>query len=319
MPESIISIRNLTKQYNTTQTKAVDGISFEINKGELFAFLGVNGAGKSTTINILCTLLAKSGGEVSVCGFDLDRQTDKVKKNIGVVFQNGVLDEKLSVSDNLMFRGALFGLDKKTLKKRIHHLAERLTMTEFLKRPYGKLSGGQKRKCDIARALITHPKILFLDEPTTGLDPQSRVDLWHVIRDIRDTYHTTIFLTTHYMEEVNGADRVAIMDKGRILCIDTPESLKSKYSYDTVKLTVNKASDQSKAGQKEKEKIENTLKEQHIEYEYCVDTFILKTQNGLDYIDLLAVLKPLLSSVEIIKGDMDSVFLNVVGRRAEHV
>ncbi|WP_343209361.1 ABC transporter ATP-binding protein [Anaerolentibacter hominis] len=309
MPEAVITISNLTKQYNAARVKAVDGISFEVNRGELFAFLGVNGAGKSTTINILCTLLGKTGGEVSVCGFDIERQPDEVKNNIGVVFQTGVLDDKLSVSDNLMFRGALFGLDKKTLAKRINNLAVRLGMTEFLKRPYGKLSGGQKRKCDIARALISNPKILFLDEPTTGLDPQSRVDLWQVIRDIRDEFHTTIFLTTHYMEEVNSADRIAIIDKGRLLCLDTPEGLKSNYSYDTVKLTVKNNNT---------EKIENILKEHKLEYQFSVDTFTLKVKSGLERIEMLAGLKALLSSVEIIKGDMDSVFLNVVGGRTEN-
>lgn len=310
MQDIIIEIKNLTKCYKTTQVKAVDRICFKVNRGELFAFLGVNGAGKSTTINILCTLLSKTSGDVSVCGFDIEKEMDKVKNNIGIVFQNGVLDEKLSVFDNLLLRGALFGIDKKTLTKRIDNLTIRLSMTDFLKRQYGKLSGGQKRKCDIARALISNPKILFLDEPTTGLDPQSRVDMWQIIQDIRNEFHTTIFLTTHYMEEVNNADRVAIIHSGQLLCIDTPESLKSKYSYDTIRLTVNE--DKIK-------KMENVLKAQKIEYQFSVDTFTIKSKNGLDCIEMLTNLKPLLSSVEIIKGDMDSVFLNVVDRGIENV
>lgn len=309
MQEAVIRIKNLTKQYNSAQVNAVDGISFDVNKGELFAFLGVNGAGKSTTINILCTLLSKTDGEVSICGFDVQKEAEKVKSNIGVIFQNGVLDEKLSVYDNLVIRGALFGIDKKTLSKRIDNLANRLTMTDFLKRPYGKLSGGQKRKCDIARALISNPKILFLDEPTTGLDPQSRADMWQVIKDIRSEFHTTVFLTTHYMEEVSGADRVAIIDKGKLLCIDTPENLKSQYSQDTVKLT---------AKENHEKEIENALKLQKIEFEFSVDTFTVHTKNGIDLIDQISQLKTMLSSVEMIKGDMDSVFLNVVGRRFSH-
>ncbi|MEG1027790.1 MAG: ATP-binding cassette domain-containing protein, partial [Oscillospiraceae bacterium] len=248
----------------------------------------------------------KTSGEVSVCGYDVQKEVDKVRDNIGVVFQSGVLDDKLSVYDNLVIRGALFDVDKKTLVRRINNLANRLSMTDFLKRPYGKLSGGQKRKCDIARALISNPKILFLDEPTTGLDPQSRADLWQVIKDIRVEFNTTVFLTTHYMEEVNSADRVAIIDKGQLLCIDTPENLKSKYSYDIVKLTVKEDN---------QNEIEKALQSEKIEFEFCVDTFILHTKNGLELIELIAKLKPMLSSVEIIKGDMDSVFLNVVGRR----
>lgn len=306
MQDTVIKIKDLTKQYNSTQVKAVDGISFDVKEGELFAFLGVNGAGKSTTINILCTLLTKTSGHVSLCGFDIQKEQARVKENIGVVFQNGVLDNKLTVYDNLIIRGTLFGIDKKTLIERILNLANRLSMTDFLKRPYEKLSGGQKRKCDIARALISNPKILFLDEPTTGLDPQSRVDMWQVIKDIRDEFHTTIFLTTHYMDEVNGADRVAIIDKGQLLCIDTPENLKSKYSYDTVKITTN---------ENHKKEIENTLLSEKIEFEFSVDNFIINTKSGLDLIDIISKLKPMISSVEIVKGDMDSVFLNVVGRR----
>lgn len=306
MQETVISIKDLTKQYDSTQVKAVDGITFDVKKGELFAFLGVNGAGKSTTINILCTLLSKTDGEASVCGFDIQKDVDMVKNSIGVVFQNGVLDDKLSAYDNLVIRGSMFGIDKKTLEKRINNLAARLSMNDFLKRPYGKLSGGQRRKCDIARALISNPKILFLDEPTTGLDPQSRVDMWHVIKDIRNEFHTTVFLTTHYMEEVGDADRVAIIDKGQLLCIDTPENLKSKYSYDTVKLT---------SKENDEKDIERLLQAEKIEFQFSVDTFNIYTKNGLDFIDQISKLKPMLSSVEIIKGDMDSVFLNVVGRR----
>ncbi|MEG2044794.1 MAG: ABC transporter ATP-binding protein [Clostridia bacterium] len=305
MQDSIIKIRDLTKCYSAG-IKAVDGISFDVYEGELFAFLGVNGAGKSTTINILCTLLTKTSGDVLVCGFDVLKEIDKVKDKIGVVFQNGVLDDKLSVYDNLVIRGSLFGIDKKTLLKRIENLANRLSMNEYLKRPYEKLSGGQKRKCDIARALISNPKILFLDEPTTGLDPQSRMDMWQVIRDIRDEFHTTVFLTTHYMEEVNGANRVAIIDKGKLLCIDTPENLKSHYSYDTVRLTADK---------KNQKEVEKAIISKELDFQFDVDTFTINVKSGLEIISLISDVRSLLSSVEIIKGDMDSVFLNVVGRR----
>lgn len=309
MNQSVIKIDNLTKQYSSTDVKAVDNISFEVKQGELFAFLGVNGAGKSTTINILCTLLKKTSGDISICGFDIEKDVDSVKRNIGIVFQNGVLDDNLSVYDNLYIRGTLYGLDKQTLKKRIDNLVNRLNMKEFINRPYGRLSGGQKRKGDIARALISNPKIIFLDEPTTGLDPQSRVDMWQVIKDVRDEFKTTVFLTTHYMEEVEDADRVAIMDKGNLLCIDTPENLKSKYSQDTVRLTVSESN---------KQEVENILKSHKIDYSFAVDTFIINIKNGIDLIDVIAQIKSIISSVEIIKGDMDSVFLNVVGRVFEN-
>ena len=309
MGEVIIKVKDLIKQYNSNQVKAVDGISFDVKKGELFAFLGVNGAGKSTTINILCTLLSKSSGEVSLCGYDIEKDIENVKNNIGIVFQNGILDEMLSVYDNLIIRGTLFGIDKKTLIKRIDNLKNRLSMSDFIKRPYGKLSGGQKRKSDIARALISNPKILFLDEPTTGLDPQSRIDMWQVIKDIRNEFNTTVFLTTHYMEEVNGADRVAIIDKGKLLCIDTPEELKIKYSYDTIKLIVKS---------EYKNEVENILRENKSNFEILDQTITIIIKDGIDMIDIIAKIKPMLISVEIIKGDMDSVFLNVIKRGEVH-
>ena len=303
--KEIINISNLTKVYNSNKLCAVDDISFNVYENEFFAFLGVNGAGKSTTINILCTLLEKSKGSIEVCGYNIEDDVDKVKANIGVVFQNGLLDKELSVYDNLIFRGSLFGIDKKELNERIDFLSKKLAFEKFLNREYGKLSGGQKRKADIARALLTNPKVLFLDEPTTGLDPQSRIDLWNVINDVRKEFNTTIFLTTHYMEEVNSADRVAIIDGGKILCIDTPENLKSKYSNDIVKLTTN---------ENNKKALEEKLKDQNVAYKYLVDTFIITLKDSMSLTDFIDDNKKYISSIEIKKGDMDSVFLNIVGK-----
>lgn len=303
--KEIINISNLTKVYNSNKLCAVDDISFNVYENEFFAFLGVNGAGKSTTINILCTLLEKSKGSIEVCGYNIEDDVDKVKENIGVVFQNGLLDKELSVYDNLIFRGSLFGIDKKELNERIDFLSKKLAFEKFLNREYGKLSGGQKRKADIARALLTNPKVLFLDEPTTGLDPQSRIDLWNVINDVRKEFNTTIFLTTHYMEEVNSADRVAIIDGGKILCIDTPENLKSKYSNDIVKLTTN---------ENNKKALEEKLKDQNVAYKYLVDTFIITLKDSMSLTDFIDDNKKYISSIEIKKGDMDSVFLNIVGK-----
>jgi len=307
--QKVIEIDNLVKRYRSSGVNAVDGVSFDVQEGELFAFLGVNGAGKSTLINILCTLLSKSSGNVKVCGFDVEKQGNEVRQAIGVVFQNNVLDAQLSVFDNLAVRATFYDLNKAQSKERIGELAARLGMTDYLTRPYGKLSGGQRRKCDIARALIASPKILFLDEPTTGLDPQSRMDLWNVIQDIQKQYHTTVFMSTHYMEEVNIADRVAMIDKGKLLCLDTPQRLKSKYSLDTIKLTVQQGA---------KSMIEQKLKSLNIVYSFSSDTFSMHVKNAVDMLDAIYGFKLQLRDIEIIKGDMDSVFLNVVGRRFDH-
>lgn len=301
---AILKINNLVKQYNSLSVKAVDGISFEVYEGELFCLLGVNGAGKSTTINIICTLLEKTSGDVGLNGYTLDHDDNAIRQSIGVVFQGNVLDSVLTVEENILSRAAFYGLDNAQAKKRLAYLAERLSMTSFLNRRYERLSGGQRRKCDIARALLAEPKVLFLDEPTTGLDPQSRIELWETIEDIRKTDKMTVFLTTHYMEETENADRVAIIDSGKILCIDTPQRLKTEYSSDTLRLVVKNGC--------------NAELEQHLsDFELVADTYIVKMKNGIDAIDFLPKVKPFLDSFEMEKGNMDNVFLNVVGRKAE--
>ena len=302
--DTVLKIENLIKQYRASSVNAVDGISFEVFEGELFCLLGVNGAGKSTTINIICTLLEKKSGNVTLNGFALGKDDTAIRQNIGIVFQGNVLDGVLTVEENILSRAEFYGLNKAEAKKRLAHLAEKLSMTGFLGRKYDKLSGGQRRKCDIARALISEPKVLFLDEPTTGLDPQSRIELWETIEEIRRTEKMTVFLTTHYMEETEKADRVAIIDNGKILCIDTPQRLKTKYSTDTLRLVVKKGC--------------NAQLEQLISnYEVVADTYSINMKNGLDSIELLSQVKPYLDSFELEKGNMDNVFLNVVGRKAE--
>ena len=304
MSQVALQIDNLVKRYSTAKTNAVDDISFEVYAGELFCLLGVNGAGKSTTINIICTLVGKTAGSVILNGLRLGWNDNLIRQSIGVVFQGNVLDNVLTTSENILSRAAFYGLNKTDAKKRLRYLAERLSMTSFLGQRYEKLSGGQRRKCDIARALLANPSILFLDEPTTGLDPQSRVELWETIEDIRKESNMTVFLTTHYMEETDRADRVAIMDYGKILCLDTPQKLKTEYSDDTLRLIVK--TDQ------------NAEVEQHLdEFELVADTYTVKLRNGLDAIDILPHVKPYLDSFELEKGNMDNVFLNVVGRKAE--
>ena len=304
MNQTVLSIENLVKRYAGSNVNAVDDISFDVLAGELFCLLGVNGAGKSTTINIICTLIGKTSGNVTLNGLTLGRNDNEIRRSIGVVFQGNVLDGVLTAEENILSRAAFYGLDGAGAKKRLAYLAGRLSMTGFLGRRYDRLSGGQRRKCDIARALLAEPKILFLDEPTTGLDPQSRIELWETIEDIRKTDKMTVFLTTHYMEETDNAGRVAIIDGGRVLCIDTPQRLKTEYSSDTLRLVV-------KSGLNAE--LEQCLKD----FELVADTYIVKMKNGLEAIDLLPRVKPYLDSFEMEKGNMDSVFLNVVGRKAE--
>lgn len=219
-----IRVENLVKTFK--DVRAVDGISFTANEGELFAFLGENGAGKSTSIAVICGLLKKDGGKVYVAGRDID-EDDSVKSEIGVVFQASVLDKALSARDNLTFRAALYGITGKDCEKRIEELNALLDFGEFIDRPLAKLSGGQKRKIDIARALLNKPKILILDEPTTGLDPQTRKTVWAVAEKLRREEKMTVFLTTHYMEEAAKADYVVILDHGKIAAEGTPRQLKT--------------------------------------------------------------------------------------------
>lgn len=309
MGKNAIEIIELSKKYKSNKNLSLNHISLSVKEGEFFAFLGVNGAGKSTTINIISTLISKTSGGVFINGLDLDANADAIKEKIGVVFQKGILDDDLTVLDNLLIRGKLYNLNEKDLKKNINNICNELNMSYFINNKYGKLSGGEKRKADIARALILKPRILFLDEPTTGLDPKSRLDLWKIIKKIYKNNNMTIFLTTHYMEEVNDADRIAIIDKGNILAIDTPETLKSKYSNDTIKLTVSKHN---------KSLLEKKLDLKNIKYDFVVDTFIISIQNGIDFIEFINDNKKLISSVQILKGDMDNVFLNIVGRKLEN-
>ena len=226
MESDIIKISHLNKSFG--EVKAVNNLSFRVKKGELFAFLGVNGAGKSTTISILCGLLKKDSGTVQVNGIEIDKAGAQTKRMLGVVFQDSVLDKPLTVKENLMSRAALYGITGNAFDKRLQELVEILDFNEFLNRPVGKLSGGQRRRIDIARALLHRPEILILDEPTTGLDPQTRQLIWNVIEKLQKTEDMTVFLTTHYMEEAIDADRIIVMDGGRIVMDGKPAEIFSR-------------------------------------------------------------------------------------------
>ena len=230
----ILEIEHLSKSYGNV--KAVDDISFDIERGEFFSFLGVNGAGKSTTINIITTVLPKDKGKITLAGHDLDKDPMFVRSKTGIVFQNSVLDQRLSVYDNLSSRASLYGLAGAEKKRRIGEISEMLGLDEFIKRPYSKLSGGQRRRTDIARALIHTPELLILDEPTTGLDPKTRKTVWETVERIRRQSGMSILLTTHYMEESDKADRIVIIDEGKLVAEGSPVQLKDRYSSDCVKI-----------------------------------------------------------------------------------
>lgn len=296
--EHIIEIQNLSKSFG--DVKAVQNLSFCVKKGELFAFLGVNGAGKSTTISILCGQLSRDAGSVMVCGQDVDHDMDRIKRQLGVVFQNSVLDQALSVRDNLASRAALYGITGRALERRLAELDELLGLKELLGRPVGKLSGGQRRRIDIARALLHEPEILILDEPTTGLDPQTRKLLWDVIFRMRREKHMTVFLTTHYMEEATDADYVVILDCGSIAAEGTPLSLKNTYSADYITLY----------GVSEEQ-----VRSLALPYETMRDAYRLSVASPAVATELILHHPDLFRDYEITKGRMDDVFLAVTGRK----
>lgn len=296
--KKIIEIKNLCKSFG--DIKAVDDLSFSVREGELFAFLGINGAGKSTTINILCGQMSKDGGTITVNGADLDKNVDSIKSELGVVFQNSVLDASLSVYDNLESRAALYGIYDKEFKKRLSELSKLLEFETLLKRSVGKLSGGQRRRIDIARALLHRPKILILDEPTTGLDPQTRKMLWNVIYDLRKNENMTVFLTTHYMEEAADADYVVILDSGKISAEGRPIELKNRYSGDFITIY---SSDKE------------TVEKLGVEYEVLRDAFRLQIPNTAKATELIINNPEVFCDYEITKGKMDDVFLAVTGKK----
>ncbi len=295
--ENIIEIRNLHKSYG--DVKAVVDLSFRVKKGELFAFLGVNGAGKSTTINILCGQLRKDGGQVSVGGLELDKNPDDVKRQLGVVFQNSVLDNALSVRENLRSRAALYGITGKAFETRLRELAELLSFADLLGRPVGKLSGGQHRRIDVARALLHRPRILVLDEPTTGLDPQTRKMLWDVILDLRNNQNMTVFLTTHYMEEAAEADYIVVLDHGMIAAEGTPLELKNAYTSDYITLYGATESQVQAFG---------------LPYTPIRDAYRITIENPGVATELIGKNPELFRDYEITKGKMDDVFLAITGK-----
>ena len=301
----IIEIEHLCKSFK--EVKAVDDLSFSVREGELFAFLGVNGAGKSTTINIISGILKKDSGKVTVCGEDIDSRPERVKGKIGIVFQSSVLDKRLSVYENLKSRAAMYGIFGDDFKNRLVALDDLLGLKEILNRPLIKLSGGQKRRVDIARALIHNPELLILDEPTTGLDPQTRITVWSVIESLRKERGLTVFLTTHYMEEAAVADYVVILDSGKKVAEGTPHELKNKYATDVIRFYKNLD---------DAEALFAPLGYKIRRERDFLEVEIKGTENIARYVSEHAAL---FEDFEVLKGNMDNVFLKVTGKDLQEV
>lgn len=297
----MIEVTDLVKNYK--DVNAVKEISFDVEEGSFFAFLGVNGAGKSTTINVLCTVLEKTSGSVKIGGYDLDRERGRIKELIGIVFQNSVLDKQLTVKENLISRASYYGMSKREVKERIAELTDIFDLGDIMNRRYAQLSGGQRRRVDIARALINRPRLLFLDEPTTGLDPMTRVKVWEIIHKLRQESGLTVFLTTHYMEETAECDDVVILDEGRIAARGTPHLLKEQYAGNRLIWYTRQS-----AGN------DALLNKERLSYVYSLDSYKIDIGEVSKATELIRRYDEI-ADYEFIKGNMDDVFLNVTGKR----
>ena len=294
--KNIIKIENLNKSYGNI--KAVNNLSFRVKDGELFSFLGINGAGKSTTINMICGELKKDSGTILVCDKEVDQNYKYIKQKIGVVFQDSLLDKSLSVYDNLKLKAALYGITGNNFIKKYEELSNLFDLKEIEKQTIKQLSGGQRRRVDIARAIIHSPEILILDEPTTGLDPGTRKKIWKVLNSLRKEKKLTIFLTTHYMEEAVDSDYIVILDKGSIVAEGTPHELKNQYAHDTILLYSVQ---------------EDKVKNLNLPYTKIKDGFKIEVKSLEDATNLIIKNKEIFKDYEVIKGKMDDVFLNATG------
>lgn len=305
--DTIISVSELCKRFGPFT--AVDDISFTVQRGQLFALLGTNGAGKSTIISMLCTLLTPDGGTVTIDSHHLGREDQAIRRQIGVVFQENVLDPLLTIRENLLTRAQLYQLSGKPLQEAVGAAAAAAHVTEYLDRPYGELSGGWRRRADIARALVHRPKILFLDEPTTGLDPQTRADVWAQIRSLQRASGMTVLLTTHYLEEAEAADDIVIMDRGQIAAHGTPAALQAQYCTDTLHLSPKPASRLALLDQIQQLGLDCTAQE---------TSLTLTLKHTIDAIALLPVLENYLESFEVRHGTLNDVFMQIAGGDARH-
>ena len=300
--ETMIKVQHLKRYFG--KVRAVDDISLKVERGALFGFLGVNGAGKSTTINMLCTLYAPTDGQIEICGFTAGKENEEIRRRIGIVYQNNCLDNLLTVKENLFVHGSLYEKSRRKLNESISHICEILDLTDVYTRRYEKLSGGQKRRCEIARALINTPELLFLDEPTTGLDPATRQSVWHCLEKLRKEDNLTIFLTTHYMEEAARASHVAIIDTGKIREYGTPFSLKETYAKDQLRIYSDSPN------------IREHLTAMQLSFQEQ-DGFRITVPGSMAAIPILNALEGEINGFEMVQGSMDDVFLNVTGKKLE--
>lgn len=297
----IVEVKSLVKSYK--DVKAVKGIDFYVEEGKLFAFLGPNGAGKSTTIDMICTYLKPDSGEIIVDGCRVGKNDDEIRRRIGIVFQDSVLDPILTVRENITLRGSFYGLKGKKLAEAVENACKIVSITEFMDRPYGKLSGGQRRRADIARALVNTPKILFLDEPTTGLDPQTRQNVWETIAKLQKENNMTVFLTTHYMEEAAEADYVIVIDDGKVSAKGTPAQLKEAYAKNTLRIVP-----------KNSKKLAEYFNSNKIKFTTTADVFVVTIENTLDALKIVDNIRDNIESIEIVKGTMDDAFIGITGK-----
>ena len=299
--ESIINVENLKKNYGPIE--AVKGINLLVKKGSLLAFVGPNGAGKSTTIHMLTTFLRPDSGRIQICGYDIGKDDDKIKHEIGIVFQESILDHLLTVYENLYIRGSVYGLSKSELTAAIDNAMKVTDISDLAKRRYGALSGGQRRRVDIARALIHQPNILFLDEPTTGLDPQTRLLVWETIARLQKEKGMTVFLTTHYMEEAAKADYVYVIDHGDIVAQGTPNELKDQYSSDTLQIKP-----------KDKKAFTELLHHEKVTYNQQADTFMIPIATVWDATSLIERYRDHIASFQVLNRTMDDAFVAITGK-----
>ncbi|WP_318614446.1 ABC transporter ATP-binding protein [Sporosarcina sp. YIM B06819] len=302
---NIIEVKGLSKSFG--KVKAVSDISFYVEEGSLFSFLGTNGAGKSTTISILLTLLQQDKGHVTVNGYTVGQHDQAIRQEIGVVFQDSLLDPLLTVKENLAIRASFYGMTRQERYAAIHRVAEVVEIASLLNRPYGKLSGGQKRRADIARALIHKPNILILDEPTTGLDPESRKNIWATIQQLQKETGMTVFLTTHYIEEAANSDYVVVMKEGRIVAKGTPEKLKNDYSRHRLSLSTDQA-----------DELRRLLTLDEFNFNEEKSLFHLPLTHTTDAIPILTKFAPFISSFEVKKSSLDDVFITINGKVVHH-
>lgn len=299
---SIIEVKNFSKKYG--EFTAVNDISFSVEEGTIFAFLGPNGAGKSTTINTLCTIFEKTSGTLIIDGKDVTTQKSEVRSTIGVVFQDSTLDSKMTIEENLKLHCVFYNIPKKEVEERIQFVLNLVDLLGERKKLVGALSGGMKRRVEIARGLIHYPKVLFLDEPTTGLDPQTRAHIWEYILKLQKERNITIFLTTHYMEEAEICNKIAIMDGGVIVAHDTPYALKKEFTKDKAYITTKKEPE-----------LEQLLAQYNLKYVKKEGYYKVDAENIDLLLQVLSIQKDDITDIEIKKGTFNDVFLEITGKK----